>query len=102
MKMVFICHPYRDDPKGNREKVTQIVRDIVAYSPGILPLAPQLYLHQLGLDDEVFIEREIIIDMSSYLVKSCDELWVFGDTITDGMEQEILFAHKHKIPVITK
>lgn len=104
MEMVFICHPYRDDPEGNRKKVGQIVRDIVIENPDILPLAPQLYLYQLDLYDRVLAERELLMDMSLYLLEACDELWFFGnrDAISEGMEQEIQYAHKHKIPVITK
>lgn len=30
---------------------------------------------------------------------ACDQVWIFGEKISDGMEYELGFAKEHRIPV---
>ena len=52
----------------------------------------------LGLNQEIYddlFERNIAIHKINYvLLGICQELWVFGDVITEGMQREILIAKK--------
>jgi len=66
------------------------------FKQGAVPLNPfRLFDYFLG--DRV--DRNIIRQANNNLIRKCDELWVFGDTIADGVLFEILYAKKLKIPV---
>jgi hypothetical protein len=53
MKRVFISHPYKDDPKGNKKRVDTICREL-AERDDILPISP-LHLFSFMEDD---LQRE--------------------------------------------
>ena len=52
--LVYVCHPFSDDPEGNMEKVRRICREIC--DTGHIPIAPQIYLPQF-MSDEAERER---------------------------------------------
>ena len=89
--MIFVCSPYRGDVIRNAEKA-QLYCQMVIKS-GLIPIAPHLYFPQF-LDDNDPAEREAGIRAGLELIKHCNEIWVFGKEITDGMRQEIEFARK--------
>jgi hypothetical protein len=37
--------------------------------------------------------------MGKILLKHCDEIWVFGATISEGMKDEIAVAVQNNIPI---
>lgn len=43
MKRVFISHPYKDDPKGNKKRVDTICREL-AEKDDILPISPPTFI----------------------------------------------------------
>lgn len=86
MKTVYICHPYSNDPTGNAAACREICRRIFAADVGILPMAPQCYLPAF-VDDAT--QRDLAMHACIELMHRCDQLWVFGDTLTPGMRQEI-------------
>jgi hypothetical protein len=45
------------------------------------------------------VDRDLIRQANNNLILKCDELWVFGETIADGVLFEILYAKKLKTPV---
>ena len=65
---------------------------------GAIPIAPHIYFTQF-LNDEIEEDREFGLSAGLFLLSDCDELWYFGDSITQGMTQEICFALEHNIPV---
>lgn len=91
VKIVYICSPYRDNPKANTKAAQQYCR--MAYEAGEIPVAPHLYLPQF-LDDDKEAERAFALRLGLRLLKYCAEIWVFGDKITDGMRGEIEQAQK--------
>ena len=91
--LVYICSPLSGDVDGNMEKARQYCR--FALEQGQIPLAPHLMFPQFMNDDDP-AERELAIFMDVILLGKCDELWVFGDTITAGMSVEIEVAKKRK------
>lgn len=93
MKRVYICHPYSDDPAGNAEKVRVICRSLA--ERGFNPIAPQLYLNQLVLEDT---QRELAMKICLDLVKMCDEVWVYGEPPA-GMRQELELCSRMSKPV---
>ena len=61
-----------------------------------MPLPPHLWLPQF-LSEET--ERDLAIGMDLRLLERCDELWVCGDEISEGMAAEIEYAKSACIPI---
>ena len=91
-KRIYVCHPYRSDPALNSVKVRIIAQNLVAM--GVLPVAPQLYLPQF-INEET--QRELALALCVELLKTCDEVWVFGEHVTEGMERELVEAHARRM-----
>ena len=85
--VVYICSPYRGDVDANTEKARRYCR--YAADRGYVPIAPHLLLPQF-VDEET--EREAAIESDLAILERCDELWVCGEDITDGMAAEIASA----------
>ena len=90
MKKVYICAPLGGDVEGNLERVKRYTR--YALMCGTAPVVPHFYA--LCLDDDNQKEREIGLAAGLGMLWFCDELWVFGQNITEGMKQELQFC-KH-------
>lgn len=93
-RRVYVCHPYRNAPAENVERVTEICKALSA--SGHLPVAPQLYLPQF-MDEAT--EREQALAMCLELLDASDEVRVYGQSITAGMRLEIERAEARGIPV---
>lgn len=93
--VVYICSPYAGDVEENVKKARTYCR--YATDQGCIPLAPHLYLPQF-LDEES--ERELALFMDIALLSRCAELWVFGSTISEGMEKEIQYARRKGKPIV--
>ncbi len=91
MKKIYIASPYAGDVELNIEMARQYCR--YAAELGVMPLAPHLLFTQF-LDDTVPEERELGCRMGSELLSCCDELWVFGPTVSRGMAAEIAEAER--------
>lgn len=91
--LVYVASAYSGDVTTNTEKAKQYCR--FAMEQGQIPLAPHLMFPQFMNDDDP-TERELAIFMDVILLGKCDELWVFGDTISAGMSIEIDVAKKRK------
>ena len=89
MKKVYICSPYRGDIERNTRAARRYC--LLAIKDGYLPIAPHLIFTEF-LDDSIPEQREQGILMGLELLDHCNEIWVFGSEITEGMKQEILFA----------
>lgn len=96
MKMVYICSPLRGDLKRNMDNAVRYSKH--ASEQGVLPLAPHTIFTQY-LDDLIPIERQKGLDMGLELLARCDELWVYGSLISEGMQAEILYAKEHNMPI---
>lgn len=93
MKKVYICSPLKGDIKGNIERARKYCRDALL-NDGCIPIAPHTYFTQF-LDDTNAIERAIGMECGIELLDMCDELWVFGTTISEGMRAEIDYFEEH-------
>lgn len=65
---------------------------------GHIPYAPHLLFTQF-MDDTIPEERAAGIAMGKEMLKRCDELWVFGEVISEGMASEIDLAKELGIPI---
>ena len=94
--LVYIASPFAGDTERNTERARGYCR--LAVSKGCIPLAPHLLYPQFMDDDDREI-RELGIFFALVLLSKCDELWVFGERISDGMSREIAKAERRGIPV---
>ena len=72
--LVYICSPYAGDVEKK-----------------CIPLAPHLLCPQY-LDEKT--ERWLGLKMGIVFMGKCEEVWVFGDTVSEGMAAEIEKARK--------
>lgn len=91
--LIYVASAYSGDTKENAEKTKQYCR--FALEQGQIPLAPHL-MFPLFMNDEDPDERELAIFMDVILLGKCDELWVFGDHLSEGMKTEIDVAKKRR------
>lgn len=94
--LVYICSPFAGDTEGNIEKARRYSR--FAVRNACIPFAPHLLFPQF-LDDAVPAERSLAMFMNMVLLGKCEQLWVFGGTISAGMEAEIEKAEKKNMPI---
>ena len=95
--LVSICAPYAGDVERNTERARLYSRFVVLERNAIA-FAPQLLL-PLYLSDDDPEERELALFMDIVFLGKCNELWVFGDNITNGMQREIEKAKSRRMPI---
>jgi len=88
MKKVYICAPLGGDVKGNLENVKRYTQ--YALKCCTAPVVPHFYA--LCLNDDNPVERKIGMTAGRSLLWLCDELWMFGDEITEGMSAELQYC----------
>ena len=88
MRKVYICSPLGGNVEESLERVKQYTK--YALRSGVAPVVSRFYA--LCLDDSNPEEREIGIAAGLNLIWFCDEMWVFGDRITEGMKTELQFC----------
>lgn len=107
MKRVFICSPFCGFGDSAEEQTRDCKRNIhnaraacnFAVMKGCVPYAPHLYFPQFLMDSDQD-ERKAGLLMGLTWLSYCDELWVIGRRISEGMENEINMAKKWGIPII--
>jgi hypothetical protein len=93
---VYICSPLKGEIHGNIKTALRYCR--YAVKRGKLPIAPHCYF-PLFMDDKKTAERELAMAFGLRLLSGCKEIWVFGDTISDGMKREIQLAKQKGIRI---
>lgn len=105
-RKIFICSPYAPKAGTKEEREKELKRNMLvaqaacmyAMTECAVPCAPHLYFPQF-LNDEDPIQREYGQGLGLEWLEDCDELWVIGREITEGMKKEIEKAEKMDIPV---
>ena len=64
----------------------------------VIPIAPHIYFTQF-LDDDASEQREIGVNMGMQCLRECSEIWVLGDTFSEGMTSEIKEATRIGMPI---
>ena len=95
--LVYICSPYAGDVERNTERAKLYSRFAVIERNAIA-FAPHLLL-PLYLSDDDPKERELALFMDIVFLGKCNELWVFGENITKGMQMEIDKAKKRHMRI---
>lgn len=94
--LTYICSPLRGNVEENIRKANEYSRQ--AALQGDCPVAPHCLFTQY-LNDGIPEERRLGVNMGLDLLSRCNKLLVCGDTITEGMKEEISEAFKLGIPV---
>ena len=92
--VVYICSRYSGDVKRNTEMARLYCR--YAVDQGYIPLAPHLLLPQF-LSEET--ERDLAISIDLRFLSLCQELWVCGSELSEGMQRELRFVKEEDINV---
>ncbi len=93
LKKVYICAPLSGNVADNLAKAKQYAE--YALRCGAAPVVPHFYA--LCLNDNEPEERALGESAGMSLLWFCDEMWIFGDEITEGMKKEIQFCHDLRI-----
>lgn len=84
--IVYICSPYAGNIEANIAAAQRYSRHAV--DMGCIPITPHLLFPQF-MNDADPKERELGLFFGNALMSKCSEVWVFGSTISAGMEAEI-------------
>ena len=95
MRKVYVCAPLGGNVESNLKKVRTYTE--YALRCGTAPAVPHFYAE--CLDDNDPKDREIGLAAGLSLLWFCDELWLFGDTVTDGMKNELQFCKNLNIRI---
>jgi len=95
--MVYICSPFSSgDKKQNIINTRRFCKYAVAQN--CIPFAPHLLFPQF-MDDSNPEERDAAFKMNNIMLGKCDELWVFGNRYTEGMQREMKWAKRKKLHI---
>ena len=95
MHRAYVCSPLGGNITANIENAKRYSQYV--FKCGMAPVIPHFYA--LVLNDDNPEERKLGMQAGISLLWVCDEVWVFGNQITDGMKKEIRFAEKLNIKV---
>ena len=87
--MAFVCSPFAGSVQENIQNARRYSR--FAYISGYMPITPHL-MYPRFLDDKQSKERQDGMEMGLRLLDLCEELWVFGEHYSSGMQREISHA----------
>lgn len=90
--LVYICAPYSGDTKSNIEKAICYAK--FAYDRGAIPITPHVMFP--FLEDSIQKDRDAAMFMDLILLGKCQEVWVFGDEISHGMQEELLISKRRQ------
>lgn len=85
-KGIYVCSPLRGDIEGNLKRAYEYGQFV--YRQGCVPVIPHLRLAKV-LDDNKPEDRKKGIEIGLRHLELCDEIWVFGERISEGMAGEI-------------
>lgn len=89
MKLVYIAHPVSGDVPRNLMQGREFVQR--AYMADVAPLAPWITGCEV-LDDNDPVQREIGLLCDETTVTRCDEIWLCGPRVSEGMKRELAIA----------
>lgn len=95
-KLIYIASPLKGDIERNIRRAIGYCRYV--YAQGGIPLAPHVIFTQF-LDDGISADHEAGRAMGLTLLAKCQELWAFGEPLSEGMKAEIAAAEAKGIKV---
>ena len=103
MKLIYVCSPCRGNPPYKKKKTSFNIWKAGNYcwdiiDAGHIPIAPH-YFYSDFLKDKIPEQRAKALEIGLRLLLMCDEVWVFGEIISEGMKDEIARAEELGIPI---
>lgn len=101
-KFIYICSPFKGNTTRNIRRAKEYSKWV--YNQGHIPICVHIYLENATGLSEKKGDREELLRLGKEFLYLCEELWVFGDNISDGMDEEIKAAQKmlKKVKVIQR
>lgn len=101
-KIVYIAHPIGGDVENNLQALKWIYQQLTIENE-VIPFIPYIATVE-SLSDHVASERAAGFDHNRAIFRSgiIDEVWLYGERISDGMQIEIEWAKWLNIPVVSK
>ena len=94
--IIYVCSPLSGDIDKNQQKACEYCKFVV--EKGHIPMAVHLMFPRF-MNDNNNVDRTKAITMGLDILSRCDELWCFGDEVSEGMLKELDFAQKHMIRI---
>ena len=91
-RKVYVASKYAGDAAANVAAAITYCRRVI--DEGYMPVASHLLYPQI-LNDNIPEERELGLMFGLALLRTCDEMWVFG-SVTSGVAREIEEAKRLK------
>ena len=88
-EVVYVCSPYAGAIDVNVTRARCYSRFVLTQRK--IPITPHLLYPQF-MDDNNPNERKIALSINKVLIGRCEELWVFGSKLSEGMQFEINYA----------
>jgi len=95
-KLVYVSSPFTEDDKGNLYDARRYCNYV--FNCGAVPFAPQLFFPQF-LDMTLTENRTKVVNFGIVILAECDEVWAFGDRISESMRLELQVADGLAVPM---
>lgn len=91
--IIYVCSQFKGNIQKNQKEAYRYCKFVI--SKGHIPMAIHLMFMRFIND----FDENKDISMSLDILLRCDELWCFGENISEGMIKELIFARKHMIKI---
>ena len=95
--IIFLSHPFKDEPKVNRKRADYIAKEIVRDNPNTIILSP---LHSFAYfeDDSM---REAIMNECYHMIDRADKVIAiqYDGFMSSGQSDELLYAEEAGVPI---
>jgi len=94
--LIYVCSPLNGDRPKNQARAARYCRFVTQCHA--IPIAPHLFFTQF-LDDALPEDRAMGLELGLNILTRCAQVWVFGEVISPGMQEELELAQRFGIPV---
>lgn len=99
MRVVYVSHPIGGDVENNIERLKDVIYGVNMNNHDVVPFAPYIS-DVLSMNDANPSHRKKGLKNALFCVKFADEMWLFGDRISEGMSLEIEEANRNGIKIV--
>lgn len=97
-RLVYMAHPVAGAVRANLVKAEKWVRIIEERFPDVAVLAPWITGARVW-NDNVISHRVAQMSRGKSVICRCDEVWLVGEVVSDGMAEEEMFAIQNGVIV---
>jgi len=95
--IIFLSHPFKDEPKVNRKRVDYLAKEIVRDNPNTIILSP-LHAFSYFENDNM---REAIMEECYSMIDKADKVIAiqYDGFMSSGQSDELLYAEEAGVPI---